>query len=71
MFKIYSLTAGLLPICRRVPSQCTWRNSDERCVKGAIRQSAFSMNWCKVQAVVYSAETSPGCEGMLVSGAEA
>lgn len=39
--------------------------------RGQSEESASTMNWWKVRAVVNSPETSPGCEGMLVSGAEA
>lgn len=46
-------------------------SGERRRVEGPIAGSACSMNWCKVQAVVHSAETSPGWKGMLVSGAEA
>lgn len=38
--------------------------------RGQSEKSASTMNWWKVRAVVNPSETSPGCEGMLVSGAE-
>lgn len=40
--------------------------------RGQSEESASTMNWWKVRAVANSPENpSPGCEGMLVSGAEA
>ena len=69
-----SLPVGLLvAVGLRVPNSVLKYSDERRCVKRAIWRGkcVASMNWCKLRAVVYSAEMSPGCEGMLVSGAEA